>query len=939
MAKKSPRINSPTTASGPRNFVQIADDYARSVVADKKGAFTGKLIRSAAKRYLADRKRAATKACAFVFDEWHAADPCSFIEKLPYVEGTWDTEEMVLHPSQIWFLVQLFGFRSRKNGARRFTSALLAVARKNGKALALDTPVPTPTGWTTMGELEVGQEVLGSDGKPTRVTSTSPIYSDHDCYKLTFSNDEEVVADAGHRWLTRARVDQPDGQRVGNRQTRVRVRTTEEIVQSLRYGKRGDVNHSLEMPSALELDSRPLPVGPYTLGAWLGDGTSVSATITLDREDGEILDAIRSEGYPFRKRNDSHGRASLFALSSGDRSQKARDDGLQTSLRRMGVLGNKHVPADYLRASYAQRLALLQGLMDTDGTVSKSGRVLSIVSVNETLANGIAELLSTFGVKYSIRKNPLVCNGRPVKGTAYQIQFMAFRDELPCFKLSRKLNRMRYSNPDKKARSQSVQIVAAEKVESVPVRCITVDAPDHLFLFGRTMLPTHNSSLAAAILLYCLCCEDEPGAQIVSAATTYDQASIILKIAQKIAHRSPEMVDAFGLKVMAKVITRLEIGASFKAVHAKASTQDGLNPSHTGLDEIHAHKTADLLNVLQSAAGARRSPLWLFTTTEGYENPGPWADIRRYAKQLLTGVLDLTDHDHFLVAFYAVDDEDKEFDPKCWPKANPLWDVSEPLRDAIAKEAAEAKQMPGKLGEFKIKRLNRPAAAAHAWVDVMRWKACNGPVDLEKLRGQPCWGGLDLASTSDLTSFRLTWLVDGEYFTHAWRWVPSTAVAQRTERGTTPYAAWVAAGHLKQTEGNVTDYSVVRTDIKAVLEEFRPAKVGFDTWNAQTLVNQLVEDDVPGVEFVQFIQGTRSYHPAVQAAEAAYMGGKLSHGGDPVLAWCAANVVMKQDDNLNNAPSKKRSAEKIDDFCAFLMSLGVGLENGKPPKEYRMLIV
>lgn len=580
MAKKSPRINSPTTASGPRNFVQIADDYARSVVADKKGAFTGKLIRSAAKRYLADRKRAATKACAFVFDEWHAADPCSFIEKLPYVEGTWDTEEMVLHPSQIWFLVQLFGFRSRKNGARRFTSALLAVARKNGK-----------------------------------------------------------------------------------------------------------------------------------------------------------------------------------------------------------------------------------------------------------------------------------------------------------------------------------------------------------------------SSLAAAILLYCLCCEDEPGAQIVTAATTYDQASIILKIAQKIAHRSPEMVDAFGLEVMAKVITRLDIGASFKAVHAKASTQDGLNPSHTGLDEIHAHKTADLLNVLQSAAGARRSPLWLFTTTEGYENPGPWADIRRYAKQLLTGVLDLTDHDHFLVAFYAVDDEDKEFDPACWPKANPLWDVSEPLRDAIAKEAAEAKQMPGKLGEFKIKRLNRPAAAAHAWVDVMRWKACNGPVDLEKLRGQPCWGGLDLASTSDLTSFRLTWLVDGEYFTHAWRWVPADAVAQRTERGTTPYAAWVASGHLKQTDGNVTDYEVVRKDILGALEEFRPAKVGFDTWNAQTLVNQLVEADVPGVEFVQFVQGTRSYHPAVQAAEAAYMGGKLAHGGDPVLAWCAANVVMKQDDNLNNAPSKKRSAEKIDDFCAFLMSLGVGLEAGEAPKEYRMLIV
>ena len=448
-----------------------------------------------------------------------------------------------------------------------------------------------------------------------------------------------------------------------------------------------------------------------------------------------------------------------------------------------------------------------------------------------------------------------------------------------------------------------------------------------------------KSSLAAAILLYCLCCEDEPGAQIVTAATTYDQASIILKIAQAICTRTPELVEAFGLDNMAKVVTRLEIGASFKAVHAKASTQDGLNPSHVGLDEIHAHKTADLLNVLQSAAGARRSPLFLFTTTEGYENPGPWADLRRYAKQLLSGALDLADHDHFLIAFYAVDDEDKEFDPRCWPKANPLWDVNEHLRKAIMNEAAEAKQMPGKLGEFKIKRLNRPAASAQAWVNLLKWKSCDGPVDLEKLRGMPCWGGLDLASTSDLTSFRLTWIVDGHFYTHAWRWVPSSAVAQRTERGTTPYAAWVAAGHLKVTDGNVTDYEVVKRDILAALEEFRPARVGYDSWNAMALVNQLVEADVPGVEFVQFVQGTKSYHPAVQAAEAAYMGGRLSHGGDPVLAWCAANVVMKQDDNLNNAPSKKRSAEKIDDFCAFLMSLGVSMENGEAPKEYRMLIL
>lgn len=435
-----------------------------------------------------------------------------------------------------------------------------------------------------------------------------------------------------------------------------------------------------------------------------------------------------------------------------------------------------------------------------------------------------------------------------------------------------------------------------------------------------------KSTLASAILLYCQCCEPEEGAQVLSAATTFGQAAIIFNAAKRMVEKTPDLREAFGLEVWAKSISRMETGASFKPIHAKASTQDGLNPSHVGLDEIHAHKTADLLNVLTSAAGARANPLWLYTTTEGYTNPGPWAEIRMFAKRLLSGLFENT-ADHFLVVFYALDDDDKtlgikaddEFDESKWVKANPLMDVNPHLLTAIRKEAIEAKQMPSKLAEFRIKRLNRPASTADGWIDLTKWRNCSGPVDLDWLEQFPCYGGLDLASTTDITAFRIVWIVDGVIYTHGLRWVPTTAVAYRTERGTVPYAAWAEAGLIKQTDGDVTDYAVVEADIKALAERFNFQQISYDTWNASDLTNRLIEDELP---MVPFIQGTKSFHPAMQALEHAYVGGKLAHGGDGVLNWCASNIVSRRDGNMNMAPDKKRSADKIDDLVALLMAIG-----------------
>lgn len=449
-----------------------------------------------------------------------------------------------------------------------------------------------------------------------------------------------------------------------------------------------------------------------------------------------------------------------------------------------------------------------------------------------------------------------------------------------------------------------------------------------------------KSTVAAAIGLYCQCCEDELGPQVISGATTGKQARIVFGVAKRMVEKTSALRDAFGLEAFANAIPSYSNGGSFMPINAKASTQDGLNPSTTILDEIHAHKTHDLLNVLRSAAGARANPLFLFTTTEGYETPGPWPELRHFAEQVL---LEIVEADHFLAVIYAVDEADEEagtpadddFDESTWIKANPLIEVNPILLAEIRKEAIEAKAMPGRHAEFKIKRLNRRSSVAGGWVNLSKWRACSGAVDLEALRSVPAYGGLDLASTTDLCSFRLGWKVGERWFTHGWRFVPKAAVKARTERGLVPYEPWIRAGYLIEAGDEVIDYDLVREYILQAKSRFLIRNVGFDRWNAAQLVAKLEKDGLPMQEF---IQGPRSYHPAMQELERAYVSGQLSHGNDPVLNWCASNLVARRDVNMNTAPDKRRAADKIDDIVALLMGIGSSLV-APPEKQFQSFFV
>jgi phage terminase large subunit-like protein len=471
--------------------------------------------------------------------------------------------------------------------------------------------------------------------------------------------------------------------------------------------------------------------------------------------------------------------------------------------------------------------------------------------------------------------------------------------------------------------------------------------PAHVFflvnLFGFRNLAGHRrftsallavarknakSTLAAGIMLYCLCFENEQGAQVLSAATTGSQARIVFNVAKRMVELLPDLAAEFDLEALANAIARYEIGGIFKPINSKASTQDGLNPSHVSLDEIHAHKTHDLLNVIRQAAGAREAPLVLYTTTEGFETPGPWPEIRAMCHNILEGVIEA---DHMLALYYAIDEEDDDYDESKWCKANPLIDVNPIILREARKLAIEAQNMPGTAAEFRIKRLNRRSSSATSWTNLSKWRKCGGaPIELDQLRGAKCWAAFDLASTTDMVAWRLLWLLKETYYTWGRFWVPAEAVAHRTERKSVNYAGWVEAGLVKQCEGATIDYGVVKRDLVADIKRFDPISIAYDPWNASQLVNDLVEEEgIPAATaedptgLIAFIQGPKSFSPAMKLCETAYLNGNLRYGSDPVLTWHMANVVPRWDVNMNVAPNKQKSPDKIDGAVALFMCFGL----------------
>ena len=413
--------------------------------------------------------------------------------------------------------------------------------RGSAKALRFDTPIATPDGWTEIGELKPGDKVFGTDGTPVTVTGVHP-QGKRRMWAVRMRYGETIYADADHLWRMTDHAWRKRRNRRGldyhGWNHEIRSMTTEGLADHVRYGKRQDLNLSIPVAKALVLPEAELPIPPYALGLWLGDGDTNAASMTAAPEDAEFYAGRLAGGgevtrlRPSRTRPGGEGRTGSvsFALTPGKAGLKHDPSSFRDRLRRLGVLGEKQIPDSYLRGSVTQRADLLAGLMDTDGSISADGREASYVSTKRQLAEGVLELVHSLGARAVLAERVGRYAGEP-----YPYFRVTFRPFPGCVSLPRKVRRMA---PPTSQRNRTLHrmIEAIEQTdEEAEAVCITVDAPDHMFLAGRSMVPTHNSHSVAQIMILRMTNDlpaYEPGpVRIVSARDYNTTLSTSVKVA------------------------------------------------------------------------------------------------------------------------------------------------------------------------------------------------------------------------------------------------------------------------------------------------------------------------------------------------------------------------------------------------------------------------
>jgi phage terminase large subunit-like protein len=699
-----------------------------------------------------------------------------------------------------------------------------------------------------------------------------------------------------------------------------RVRTTAEIYRTQTYGIRGDNNHSIDVAGALELPAASLPVPPYALGAWLGDGNSGTAKLTNADVDCAIVEHIRADGIKATRTPSSAGsHVGAYSLGS-DRSQPGwKQRSLTVTLRKMGVLGDKHIPKEYLWASIDQRLALLQGLMDTDGTASKAGQCV-FCNTNHRLALGVFHLVASLGMKPTFLSKRATLYGKDC-GPAYFVSFFAYKGEREPFRLERKRDRLR-TRPARSSLQNTRTIVRVEPIESVPVKCIEVDSPSHLYLAGESFIPTHNSALSSALALYMVAADGEGGSEVYSLATTRDQARIVFGDAQTMARQSAGFRSRFGVTVGAHNIHVLKTGSKFEALSAEGSTLDGLNIHFGCIDELHAHKTRTVYDVVETGTGKRDNSLLWVITTAGSNRSGICYEIRTFVTRLLDGVFQ--DDSQFGIV-YGLDDGDDWTLEASLIKANPNWGIS--VRpEVLAPLQAKAMQMPSAVNNFKTKHLNEWVNADTAWMDMRAWDRCaDSSLDLDTYAGQPCWIGLDLASKTDIAALLLVFPhleIDGGFAVFGRYYLPEDTVHAN---GNSQYSGWMAAGRLTVTPGNVIDFSWIEADLLEFVSRFSVQAVAYDPFQATQLSTRMMSEGLPMIEVRPTVL---NFSEPMKTLEALVLQNKLIHDGCPVLGWMASNVVAHLDAKDNIYPRKERPENKIDGIVALIMGISRAITPG-----------
>ena len=440
-------------------------------------------------------------------------------------------------------------------------------------------------------------------------------------------------------------------------------------------------------------------------------------------------------------------------------------------------------------------------------------------------------------------------------------------------------------------------------------------------------IPKKNgkSELAAAVALLLCCGDGEQRAEIYGCAADRGQATIVFDVAADMVRMCPALNRRCKILASQKRIIYTPTNSFYQVLSAEAYSKHGFNIHGVVFDELHTQPNRKLFDVMTKGSGdARMQPLYFLITTAGTDTNSICYETHQKAKDILEGrKIDPT----FYPVIYGAGEDEDWTDPKVWMKSNPS--LGETIgMDKVEAACESAKQNPGEENSFRQLRLNQWVKQAVRWMPMDKWDACAFPVNEEMLEGRVCYGGLDLSSTTDLTSFCLVFPPEDEeepYYVLPYFWVPEDTLELRVKRDHVPYDLWNRQGYLETTEGNVVHYGYIEKFIERLGERFNIRDIAFDRWGA-TQMSQDLEN--MGFTVVPMGQGFASMSPPTKELMKLTLEKKIAHGGHPVLRWNMDNIFIRTDPAGNIKADKAKSTEKIDGAIAMIMALDRAIRCG-----------
>lgn len=445
-------------------------------------------------------------------------------------------------------------------------------------------------------------------------------------------------------------------------------------------------------------------------------------------------------------------------------------------------------------------------------------------------------------------------------------------------------------------------------------------------------IPKKNgkSELAAAVALLLCCGDGEQRAEIYGCAADRGQATIVFDVAADMVRMCPALNKRCKILTSQKRILFTPTNSFYQVLSAEAYSKHGFNIHGVVFDELHTQPNRKLFDVMTKGSGdARMQPLYFLITTAGTDTNSICFETHQKAKDILEGrKIDPT----FYPVIYGAGENEDWTDPKVWLKSNPSLGETIGI-DKVQAACESAKQNPGEENSFRQLRLNQWVKQAVRWMPMEKWDACAVPVNEEMLEGRVCYGGLDLSSTTDLTSFCLVFPPEDEeepYYVLPYFWVPEDTLDLRVKRDHVPYDVWNRQGYLETTEGNVVHYGYIEKFIERLGEKFNIRDIAFDRWGA-TQMSQDLEN--MGFTVVPMGQGFASMSPPTKELMKLTLEKKIAHGGHPVLRWNIDNIFIRTDPAGNIKADKAKSTEKIDGAIAMIMALDRAIRCGNDTSE------